>query len=112
MGNSMTDLDKKFGTERIIDTPVAESACTGAAVGASLAGMRPIVVHPRMDFMLFAIDPIVNQAAKWYYMFDGKKSIFYIKHKLASIKLTAQKKMNSTSSLLFEGKEPNTMLVR
>ena len=41
VGNTMTDLDKKFGPERIIDTPVSESACTGAAVGASLAGMKP-----------------------------------------------------------------------
>jgi len=72
VGNSMTDLDKKFGVERVIDTPVAESACTGAAVGASLAGMKPIVVHPRMDFMLYAIDPIVNQAAKWSHMFGGQ----------------------------------------
>lgn len=72
VGNSMTDLDKKFGTERIIDTPVSESACTGAAVGASLAGMKPIVVHPRMDFMLYAMDPIVNQAAKWSHMVGGQ----------------------------------------
>lgn len=72
VGNSMTDLDKKFGVERIIDTPVAESACTGAAVGASLAGMKPIVVHPRMDFMLYAMDPIVNQAAKWSHMVGGQ----------------------------------------
>lgn len=72
VGNSMTNLDKKFGLSRIIDTPVAESACTGAAVGASLAGMKPIVVHPRMDFMLYAIDPIVNQAAKWSHMFGGQ----------------------------------------
>ena len=64
VGNSMTDLDKRFGVERVIDTPVSESACTGAAVGASLAGMKPIVVHPRMDFMLYAMDTIVNQAAK------------------------------------------------
>ena len=70
--NSMTDLDKKFGKDRIIDTPVSEAGCTGAAVGASLAGMRPIVVHPRMDFMLYAIDPIVNQAAKWSHMFGGQ----------------------------------------
>ena len=48
VGNSMTDLDKKFGKDRIIDTPVSEAGCTGAAVGASLAGMRPIVAHPRM----------------------------------------------------------------
>ncbi|MDC3364893.1 hypothetical protein OAV86_02405 [Pseudomonadales bacterium] len=72
VGNSMTDLDKKFGVERIIDTPVSESACTGAAVGASLAGMRPIVVHPRMDFMIYAMDAIVNQAAKWSHMFGGQ----------------------------------------
>ena len=72
VGNSMTDLDKKFGIERIIDTPVSESACTGAAVGASLAGMKPIVVHPRIDFMLYAIDAIVNQAAKWSHMVGGQ----------------------------------------
>lgn len=72
VGNSMTDLDKKFGVERVIDTPVSESACTGAAVGASLAGMKPIVVHPRMDFMLYAMDAIVNQAAKWSHMVGGQ----------------------------------------
>ncbi len=72
VGNSMTDLDKRFGTKRIIDTPVSESACTGAAVGASLAGMKPIVVHPRMDFMLYAMDAIVNQAAKWSHMVGGQ----------------------------------------
>lgn len=72
VGNSMTDLDKKFGRDRIIDTPVSESACTGAAVGASLAGLRPIVVHPRMDFMLYAMDAIVNQAAKWSHMVGGQ----------------------------------------
>ena len=72
VGNSMTDLDKKFGTHRVIDTPVSESACTGAAVGAALAGMKPIVVHPRMDFMLYAMDSIVNQAAKWSHMTGGQ----------------------------------------
>jgi len=72
VGNSMTDLDKKFGIERVIDTPVSEAACTGAAVGASLVGMKPIVVHPRMDFTLYAMDAIVNQAAKWSHMLGGQ----------------------------------------
>ena len=72
VGNSMTDLDKKFSIKRIIDTPVSESACTGAAVGASLCGMKPIVVHPRMDFMLYAMDAVVNQAAKWSHMVGGQ----------------------------------------
>jgi len=74
VGSSMTDLDKKFGKDRIIDTPVSELACTGAAVGASLAGYRPIVVHPRLDFMLLAVDQIVNQAAKWHHMLGGSAS--------------------------------------
>jgi acetoin:2,6-dichlorophenolindophenol oxidoreductase subunit beta len=72
VGNSMTDLDKRFGPERIIDSPVSELACTGAAVGASLCGYRPIVVHPRMDFMLYALDAVVNQAAKWSHMTGGQ----------------------------------------
>ncbi len=72
VGNSMTDLDNKFGKVRIIDTPVSEAATTGAAVGAALAGMKPIVVHPRMDFMLYAMDAIVNQAAKWSSMVAGQ----------------------------------------
>ncbi len=72
VGNSMTDLDKRFGRERVIDTPVSELACTGAAVGASLCGYRPIVVHPRIDFMLYCMDAIVNQAAKWSHMLGGQ----------------------------------------
>lgn len=72
VGNSMTALDKKFGVERVIDTPVSELACTGAGVGAALAGMKPIVVHPRIDFMLYAMDAVVNQAAKWSHMVGGQ----------------------------------------
>jgi len=44
-------------------------------VGAAIAGMRPVVVHPRMDFMFYAFDPIVNEAANWYYMNGGKASV-------------------------------------
>ncbi len=72
VGNSMTGLDKRFGTHRVIDTPVSELACTGAAVGAALVGMKPIVVHPRIDFMLYALDAIVNQASKWSHMMGGQ----------------------------------------
>lgn len=72
VGNSMTDLDKLFGKARVIDTPVSELACTGAAVGAALCGYRPIVIHPRMDFMVLAADQIINQAAKWHHMMGGQ----------------------------------------
>ena len=74
-GASLKDLDKKFGRERVIDTPVSENAVTGAAIGAAISGMRPIVFHPRMDFMLLAVDPIVNQASNWSYMFAGKSNV-------------------------------------
>lgn len=72
VGATMTDLEKKFGKNRIIDTPVSESACNGIGVGASLYGYRPIVIHPRMDFMLYGMDAMVNQAAKWSSMLGGE----------------------------------------
>ena len=75
VGNTCQGLLDRFGARRIIDTPVSENAVTGLAVGAALAGLRPIVVHPRMDFMLYAMDPIVNQAANWRYMCGGKASV-------------------------------------
>lgn len=74
VGNSMNELEKKFGKNRVIDTPVSESAVTGIGVGLAITGMRSIVVHPRMDFMLYAMDAIVNEAAKWSYMFGGQAS--------------------------------------
>jgi len=72
VGNTMKDLNIEFGPERVIDTPVAELASTGAAIGAATCGYRPIVIHPRMDFMILATDQIVNQAAKWSHMFGGQ----------------------------------------
>lgn len=75
VGNTARGLLEKFGTERVIDTPVSENAITGVAVGAAIAGMRPVVVHPRMDFMLYAMDPIINEAANWHYMFGGRSNV-------------------------------------
>jgi len=75
VGNSMTNLEKQFGYERVIDTPVSELAVTGAAIGASQCGYRPVVTHPRVDFALLAIDQIVNQAAKWNSMFGGEAPV-------------------------------------
>lgn len=74
-GASLKDLDSEFGRHRVIDSPVSENATTGAAIGAAIAGMRPIVFHPRMDFMLLAVDPIVNQAANWSYVFNGRVNV-------------------------------------
>jgi acetoin:2,6-dichlorophenolindophenol oxidoreductase subunit beta len=75
VGNTAQGLLERFGATRVIDTPVSENAITGAAVGAAIADMRPIVVHPRMDFMFYAMDPIINEAANWYYMNGGRASV-------------------------------------
>ena len=74
VGSTANGLLDRFGPERVIDTPVSENAVTGAAIGASLTEMRPVVVHPRMDFMMYAMDPIINEAANWHYMFGGRAS--------------------------------------
>jgi pyruvate dehydrogenase E1 component beta subunit len=74
-GGSLENLDREFGRERVLDSPVSENAVTGMAVGAALAGMRPIVFHPRLDFLLLAMDPVINQAANWSYLFAGQASV-------------------------------------
>lgn len=66
---------KKFGQERVIDTPVSENAMAGAGAGAALAGMRTIVMYPRMDFMFYAMDSIINETANWRYMLGGKTNV-------------------------------------
>jgi len=75
VGDTTEGLFKEFGEKRVIDTPVSEAAVTGAAVGAAIAGGRPILIHPRMDFMLLAMDQIINQASNWYYMFGGNLNV-------------------------------------
>jgi len=75
VGNTTRGLLERFGPKRVIDTPVSENAMTGAAVGAAIVGMRPVAVHPRVDFMIYAFDPIINQAANWHYMFGGKSAV-------------------------------------
>ena len=75
VGNTAKGLLRIFGAERVIDTPVSENAITGTAVGSALVGMRPVVVHPRVDFMMYAMEPVINEAANWHYMFGGALSV-------------------------------------
>ncbi len=62
----------KFGPERVRDTPIAEAAIVGAAIGASLVGMRPVAELMTINFAFVAMDHIVNEAAKLRYMFGGQ----------------------------------------
>ncbi len=68
-------LKEKFGDARVFDMPTSENAMTGIAIGASLNGIRPVMTHQRLDFFLLAMDQLVNNAAKWHYMFGGKSSV-------------------------------------
>ena len=68
-------LQEKYGVHRVMDMPTSENGMTGIAIGSALVGMRPIMVHQRIDFAILAMEQIVNQAAKWHYMFGGKMSV-------------------------------------
>jgi pyruvate/2-oxoglutarate/acetoin dehydrogenase E1 component len=68
-------LVERYGPERVFGTPLSEDAMTGAAIGMALAGLRPIHVHIRMDFLLLAMNQLVNVAAKSRYMFGGQVSV-------------------------------------
>ena len=64
-----------FGAERVRDTPIAEAAIVGSAIGAAMAGMRPVAELMTMNFAFSAMDHIVNQAAKIHYMFGGQMKV-------------------------------------
>lgn len=66
------DLIKDFGAERVIDTPISESAIVGAAVGAAMTGLRPVAELMYVDFIGMTMDQLANQAAKIRYMFGGQ----------------------------------------
>ncbi|MFA5088132.1 MAG: alpha-ketoacid dehydrogenase subunit beta [Candidatus Omnitrophota bacterium] len=72
---STLNLHKKYGSQRIFDAPLAEEATVGMAIGSAMVGLRPVSIHNRPDFLLMAMDQIVNQAAKWCYMFAGQVTI-------------------------------------
>jgi pyruvate/2-oxoglutarate/acetoin dehydrogenase E1 component len=68
---STIEATKRFGPGRVFDSPSMENALTGIAIGAAAMGKRPVVVHPRNDFMFLAFDQMINLAAKWKYMYGG-----------------------------------------
>jgi acetoin:2,6-dichlorophenolindophenol oxidoreductase subunit beta len=68
-------LQQQFGADRVMDTPVCENALTGISLGSALAGLRPVLIHMRTDFMLMSMDQLVNHVAKWKYMFGGSFSV-------------------------------------
>ncbi len=68
-------LKERFGSERVFDMPTSENAMTGIGIGAALYGLRPVMTHQRLDFALLSMDQLVNNAAKWRFMFGGKRGV-------------------------------------
>lgn len=68
-------LADQFGTERVRDFPVAENTMTHTAMGAALTGIRPVVVHQRLDFITYSLDAIVNWLSLWYFKSNGESSL-------------------------------------
>ena len=71
---STVGLQRRFGKDRVFDMPLIENAATGICIGAAMSGLRPILMHQRIDFALLSMDQIVNVAAKISYMFNGQLS--------------------------------------
>ena len=72
---STRGLVDDFGAERVFGTPLSEDAMTGVAIGAAMAGMRPIHVHIRMDFLMLCMNQLINIAAKSRYMYGGQVQV-------------------------------------
>lgn len=68
-------LAQRYGQRRVLDMPTAENGMTGVAIGSALVGMRPVMMHQRIDFATLAMEQIVNQAAKWRYTFGGRHKV-------------------------------------
>ena len=70
-----TDLQKKFGDDRVFDCPISENSITGILIGAAINGFKPILTHQRVEFSLLAVDQMFTQAAKWSYMTGGAQHL-------------------------------------
>lgn len=68
-------LQQTYGSERVFDMPTSENAMTGIGIGAALYGLRPVMTHQRLDFALLSMDQLVNNAAKWRFMFGGRRGV-------------------------------------
>jgi pyruvate/2-oxoglutarate/acetoin dehydrogenase E1 component len=72
---STAGLVQQFGARRVFDTPISEQALTALAAGAAQSGMRPVLVHQRVDFMLYTMDQLVNCVAPWRFVSGGRATM-------------------------------------
>ena len=94
-------LYDRFGSERVIDTPISESAIVGAANGAALTGMRPVAEIMFVDFIGVCMDQVYNQAAKFRYMFGGKAKTPWVLRSMIGAGMRAGAQHSQTLHPLF-----------
>lgn len=73
--DTIKGLHQKYGNNRVVEGPLAEQMLTGMAFGAATLGLRPVLIHHRIDFVPLTLDQIVNHAAKWSYMFGNQQRV-------------------------------------
>ena len=71
--NTTIKLKEMFGPKRVFDVPASENALTGIGIGSSLNGLRPVMVHQRLDFFLYAMDQLINNAASGHIFLEEAK---------------------------------------
>jgi len=91
-------LHDEFGLDRVMETPIAEAGIVATAIGLSMGGMKPIAELMTVNFALLALDQIVNNAAKFHYMFDGQWSVPIVVRTVSGFGQLA-----ATHSQTFEG---------
>src|SRR5581483_1429731 len=72
---TVAGLFAKYGPERVLEMPLSENAIAGVCIGAALAGLRPLFVLQRADFLFLALDQILNHASKWRFMHGGRVKV-------------------------------------
>ena len=72
---TMAGLYEKYGSERVVEMPLSEPSIAGMCIGAAIAGMRPVFVLQRADFVFLTMDQLVNHASKWHFMFGGHAKV-------------------------------------
>ncbi len=73
--DTIKGLYAKYGSDRVVDGPLAEQMLTGLAFASATLGLRPVLIHHRVDFLPLTLDQILNHAAKWSYMFGGQQCV-------------------------------------
>ena len=68
-------LVEKYGLDRVVDFPIAESLMTSKSIGMAIDGMRPVIVHQRLDFSMYAMDAVINWISLWKFKSGGKNNL-------------------------------------